>query len=303
MTVSIVACACGVVIGIVGFAFALGLGNRRPELNDTEATIEVSATNGRRTIEGQRHKVAPISAAGFRALSPKVGLSLVGALVVGAVTRWPVAGMVAAVAPFALPAILRSTSSRNTTRRTEAVAVWTELLRDTLTASAGLAQAIVATAGVAPDEIREPVAHLADRIMSGASLDDALRVFGLEVNEPSAEQVVSALRLAVSSRAQRLVDLLSALADSTREEVAMRLRVEASRASARSGVRTVIWFSSGFVLLLMIVAHSYLAPFGSATGQLVLAFVGASYGTGLALMVRFVQPTSSARLSRSANNR
>ena len=83
----------------------------------------------------------------------------------------------------------------------------------------------------------------------------------------------------------------------------MRLRVEASRASARSGVRTVIWFPSGFVLLLMIVAHSYLAPFGSATGQLVLAFVGASYGTGLALMVRFVQPTSSARLSRAANNR
>jgi hypothetical protein len=193
---------------------------------------------------------------------------------------------------------MRSTSSREPTRRIEAVAVWTELLRDTLATSAGLAQAIVATAGVAPTEIRGPVTRLGDRIMSGVTMDDSLVAFADEIDEPSADEVVSALRLAVTARAQRLVELLGALADSTREEVAMRLRVEASRASARSGVRTVVWFSVGFVTILIVAARSYLTPFGSVTGQLVLLFVGACYASGLALMVRLVRPPSSARVSR-----
>jgi tight adherence protein B len=95
--------------------------------------------------------------------------------------------------------------------------------------------------------------------------------------------------LATTHRAQRLVDLLGALADSTRDVVAMRLRVEASRASARSGVRLVLCFSVGFVALLSVAARSYLAPFGSVTGQLVLLVIGVLYGAGLLLMVRLVR--------------
>ena len=218
-------------------------------------------------------------------------LPLFGALIVGVVTRWPVAAVLAAVACVSIPRALRATTSQLSIRRAEAVAIWTELLRDSLTASAGLAQAIVATSGVAPQEIREPAGRLADRIMSGLAMDDALRMFAADIGDPSADEVVSALRLASTSRAQRLVDLLGALADSTREVVAMRLRVEASRSSARSGVRLVIWFSVGFVALLAFAARSYLAPFGSITGQLVLVVVGLLYAAGLAIMVRLVRTT------------
>jgi Flp pilus assembly protein TadB len=76
----------------------------------------------------------------------------------------------------------------------------------------------------------------------------------------------------------------------------MRLRVEASRASARSGVRMVICFSLGFVALLTIAARSYLAPFGSVNGQIVLVLVGILYAAGLTLMVRLVR-TGSSRTS------
>jgi Flp pilus assembly protein TadB len=166
-----------------------------------------------------------------------------------------------------------------------------------------LAQAVVATAGVAPEAIRLPTGHLADRIMSGVPMDEALRAFAAEIDDPSAEEVVYALRLAAASRAQRLTDLLGALADSTRDVVAMRLRVEASRASARSGVRMVICFSLGFVALLTIVARSYLAPFGSISGQIVLVLVGLLYAVGLTLMLRLVRNgstrESSDRVSRS----
>jgi Flp pilus assembly protein TadB len=226
-------------------------------------------------------------------------LPLVSGLAIGVITRWPVAAGLAAVAAAALPSALKSTESQTSIRRAEAVAVWTELLRDTLTASAGLAQAIVATSGIAPREIREPAGRLADRIMSGVSMDDALRLFASEIGDPTVDEVVSALRLASTSRAQRLVDLLSALADSTRDVVAMRLRVEASRSSARTGVRMVIWFSLGFVALLTVMARSYLAPYGSITGQLVLLVVGALYAAGLMLMVRLVRSDSGRSPSRA----
>jgi len=222
----------------------------------------------------------------------RLSLMCLAAVTVGTITRWPAAGLLAAAATFALPSFLRSTAARDSTRRTEAVAVWTELLRDTLTGSAGLAQAIVATAGIAPEELRPPVVHLADQISSGVPIDGALRRFADEVDNPSAHQVVCALRLAATSRTQRLVELLGALADSTREEVTMRLRVEASRASARSGVRTVLGFSMGFVALLTVVARSYLSPFGSVTGQFVLLLVGLLYAVGLTLMVRLVRPSA-----------
>jgi Flp pilus assembly protein TadB len=267
MIVVIVACSVGIGVGTLGLL----------------ATMRARPTADRTTRRGERRSWST------RRFATRFGFPLVTAIGVGTITRWPVAGLMAAVAAVMLPSALRSTSSLDTTRRAEAVAVWTELLRDTLTASAGLGQAIVTTANLAPEAVRVPASHLADRIMSGVPVDTALRLFASEVDDPSADEVVSALRLATTHRAQRLVDLLGALADSTRDVVAMRLRVEASRASARSGVRLVLCFSIGFVALLSVVARSYLAPFGSVTGQLVLVVVGLCYGAGLMLMVRLVR--------------
>ena len=92
--------------------------------------------------------------------------------------------------------------------------------------------------------------------------------------------MICALQLAVTSRAQRLGDLLAALADSTRDEVALRLRIETSRASVRSGVRTVLVFSVAFAGGLVVLAHAYLAPFDSGVGQVVLLVVGLLYALG-----------------------
>jgi len=55
-------------------------------------------------------------------------------------------------------------------------------------------------------------------------------------------------------------------------------------------------FSLGFALLMFVAAHSYLSPFGTAAGQIVLVAVGACYAAGLTLMVRLVRPRQGARL-------
>jgi tight adherence protein B len=217
-------------------------------------------------------------------------------LLVLALTRWPVAGLLAGFLVAFIPRMVGLTSAQVSAGRVEAVAAWTELLRDTLAASTGLSEAIMATAPVSPPAIRGQVMHLADRLASGLGLSEALRHFAAEVDDPSCDMVVCALLLAASARAQKLTDLLGALADSIRQEVGMRLRVETSRVASKSSVRTIVAFSLLFGAILMVVARSYLAPLGTPEGQLVLAVVGGCYATGVALMLRLVRPPRRTRL-------
>jgi tight adherence protein B len=211
-------------------------------------------------------------------------------------TGWPVAFVIAAVAAYGLPRLFRQTSGSISVVKIEAIATWTEMLQSTLAASAGLSQAILATAPLSPIAIREPAMALSGRIGTGMHPKEALLRFGDELADPCADRVICSLILAVSSRAQRLGELLAALAESTREEVALRLRIETSRASIRSSVRTVLVFSVGFAVALTILAHPYLAPFGSAAGQVVLLVVGALYAMGLTLMVVLARPPAPVRL-------
>ncbi len=218
-----------------------------------------------------------------------------GALV-GVVTGWFVAALIVFGGALAAPVLIRATRSDTAGGRVEEIAAWTEMLRDTLASSAGLAQAIVATSEIAPVGIRPMVQRLAIRIRSGVPMQEAVRRFGEELDDPSGDMVVAALLLASGARAQRLTDLLSELAVSMREEVAARLRIEASRASAKSGVRAIVVFSAAFFLGMILLARSYLGPYRTPTGQMVLAVVGACYALGVWLMLKMDRPPEPVRL-------
>lgn len=212
-----------------------------------------------------------------------------------AVTRWPIAFPLTIVAVLGLRG-LGGRSAGQIIERLEAIASWTEMLRDTLAGAAGLTQALMATAPICPEAIREEVGTLATRLTNGVTITTALRSFADELADPAADVVVATLLLAATERAQRLGDLLGALAESTREEVAMRQGVEASRSAARSAVRTVAGFSFGFLGLIALFARPYLAPYRSAGGQVVLAVVGGLFGLGIWLMAVMVRPSPVPRL-------
>ena len=55
-------------------------------------------------------------------------------------------------------------------------------------------------------------------------------------------------------------------------------------------------FSVAFAVALVVVAHTYLAPFGTPQGQAMLAVVGALYAVGLTLMVSLARPPAPVRL-------
>ncbi len=273
--------ACGAMLGLGLAGLARSLLSRRDQ--------DPAVAAGKPVIRRNRHGAGSAS-------GRDLAIAAIAGIVSFLVTRWPVALGIGGVAGYGLPRLFGRTGTTQSIRKIEAIATWTEMLQATLAAAAGLSQAIMATAPLAPLPIRPQTETLAARLDVGMDPREALLKFAAELDDPSADRVACALLLATSVRAQRLGELLSALADATRQEVALRLRVETSRASVRSGVRTVLVFSVAFAGGLALLARSYLAPFGSASGQMVLLLVAALYGLGLVLLVTMSRPPEPIRL-------
>ncbi|MCL6105235.1 MAG: type II secretion system F family protein [Actinobacteria bacterium] len=223
-------------------------------------------------------------------------VALLIALLVEVLTRWPVAAVLAAGAVWILPGLWANTTHKNLIDRIEALGTWTEMLRDTLTGSSGIIQAITATASIAPLAIREEIILLSKRLQASVPLGKALRLLAQELSDPTADMILVPLIMAAESQAQKLGELLSALAESAADEVSMRLRIEARRAEAYTSIRLVVGISIGAIIIMLLFAGSYLSPMGSAQGQLVLGIVGGLYAIGLMLMIRMSRPKIYSRL-------
>ena len=223
----------------------------------------------------------------------RLALGVGAGVVIGLLTRWPVAALLAAALGVAGPSLVGGGAARRAAvARTEAVAAWAEMLRDTMAAAAGIEQAIMATAAVAPPPIREEVRHLAARL-ERERLVPALREFAEALGDPTADLVVSALVLASQRQARRLGELLGTLARAAREQADMRLRVEAGRSRTRTAVRVITATTLAFALALVVLNRGYLDPYDSLVGQLVLMMVGACFGGAfwwLAAMARVGTP-------------
>jgi hypothetical protein len=226
----------------------------------------------------------------------RLGLAAGSAVVVGAVTGWPVGALLAGAAGWGLPALLSGAKGRaEALARIEAVAAWAEMLRDTMAGAAGLEQAIVATAPVAPLALRAEIAVLALRL-DGERLAPALRAFADEVADPTMDLVVAALVLAAEHQAARLGELLGTLAHAARDQATMRLRVEAGRARSRTSVKVVVGVTAGLALGLVLLNRSYLAPYDGLLGQVVLALVGAMFAAAFIWLARMTRPAAPARI-------
>jgi Flp pilus assembly protein TadB len=222
-------------------------------------------------------------AARFRqqATWPRVAATVITAAVVAAVTRWPAGTVLAGLAAWFLPRALGPDRRHaRDLEKIEAVASWTEMLRDTIAAAAGLEQAILASEPVAPAPVREHVVLLAARIRRGQRLPAALRAFAAEIADPTADLVVAALLLAAEQQARDLARLLGTLADSARQHAVMRMRVAAGRARVRTAARIIIAVTMLLVVGLLTWSRPFLQPYGTAAGQLMLLVTGGCFAAG-----------------------
>ncbi|MFC7741081.1 type II secretion system F family protein [Nocardiopsis composta] len=182
------------------------------------------------------------------------------------VTSWPVAAVLAAAGTWWLPRLLgpdRAHAER--LARIEAVAAWTEQVRDLMAAASGLQGAIASTAPIAPAPIRGQVAALAERIRTDPQ--EALERFAAEADVPTADLVAVALGSAAERHAADLGRLLSGLAEAARDQAAMLVRTAAGRARVRTATRIITATTLALAALLMLFNPTYLAPFDSVAGQ------------------------------------
>ncbi|MFL1376777.1 type II secretion system F family protein [Nocardiopsis protaetiae] len=234
-------------------------------------------------------------------LTRSAGVRIVAALGAGsitwALTSWPVAALLAALALWWLPRHLAPDRTATTeASRIEAVAAWAEQLRDLISASAGLHQAIRASARTAPAPIREDVCVLVDDLTAGQDLDRGLVKFAHRVDNETADLVVAALTMAAQRHSADLVALLGTLAEAARDRAAMLVRIHASRARTRTSVRIITATSLAMAAGMAVLNGPFFAPLGSAGGQAVLALVGVLWAVALWWLSRLAEPPHTERL-------
>ena len=216
----------------------------------------------------------------------RFGAAALVAVVVLAVTQWPVAAVLAGAATVLAPRLLGGGRARQAAiDKTEAIASWAESVRDTMAAAAGLEEALTATAVAPPAPIAPEVRRLAERLRH-QRLTDALASFGDELDHPSSDLVVAALTIAARMEAADLGRLLSRLAVSIRDDATMRVKVEVGRQRLRTSAKIILGSVAATVVMLMVLNRSYLDAYDSFLGQLMLAVVGGVFAGGSWLMAR-----------------
>ena len=265
-------------LAVVGVAVGLWLvidGWRTPPIEPDQPRANASLTIDRSSIRNRAFRAAFIGVAAL------------------AISRWPTAGIAGGLLGWFSPELFSSRSGRDRAlARTEGIASWTEMLRDTISAAHGLEAAIATTAPVSPEPIRPEIERLA-HALKRTSLPDALRQLAVDLAHPISDLVVASLSVAANGAVKDLAELLGLLADSARDEAAMQMRVEASRARMRTAVRVITSVTIVTAVGLVALNGSYVEVYGTVTGQVVLAGIACAWGTALwwlSSMSRFHQP-------------
>jgi len=131
-------------------------------------------------------------------------------------------------------------------------------------------------------------------VLSGGNIDPLLLGKVIRHGMASAGRYLN-LHVTIPDSPGGLARLLTGLAHTVEEEVAMRRGVEADRAQPRTTARWVTCITVGVVAALLVFDRAYIAPFGTAEGQLVLALVGGLFAAAFAWMHRLTSTTPGHR--------
>jgi Flp pilus assembly protein TadB len=229
-------------------------------------------------------------------IGPRGALALVAGALTLLATGWIVGGIGAALLVLGWRSLSGAGSERRAIARLEALANWTESLRDTIAGAVGLEQAIPASLRAAAPSLQEPLSRLVNRLHTRVPMAEALRRFADDLDDPGADLIIAALIINARLRGPGLRDLLGALSGSVREELDMRRKVNAERRSTRRSAQIVVGVSVGLAIGLALFNKGYVKGYDSALGQLVLVVVVAMYGAGFFWMRKLATFQKAERL-------
>jgi len=262
----LVASLAGGLIAIGVFGVIVGL---RPTAQPTPT---------QRTTKGHR---LTLSARTRMLLSVGLGLGLLGWLLTG----WVLALVIGPAAVIGLPALLAPPPAATQIHRLEAMEEWTRSLAGVLTVGIGLEQALVATLRSTPAPINAEVTRLVARLRARWDTETALRAFADELDDATGDLIAANLILGARRRGAGLASVLEGLAESVASDVRARRQVEADRAKPRATARWVTLISTS-VLVVLALSGSYVEPYSSPVGQVILVVLLSAYVATLIWMRR-----------------
>src|SRR5680860_218403 len=229
-------------------------------------------------------------------------IALIVGVVVAILTRWPVAGLMAVAVVILWPKLARSGAiEKHSVAKIEAIANWTESLRDAAASESGLEQALPATLDGAPVLLRRPLRNLVNALDLRTPLPVALAHFADEVDDRGADKVVIALSLTAQQRAGSLKRVLTTLASNTRAELEMRRRVLTERNGVRRQSNQVALGLLALAGLQAVFLRGWVEPYSSVYGQMVLAVLAAVYVGLLVRLQRLAEPEPHPRFLSGAD--
>jgi len=244
-------------------------------------------------------RLLPPSVRPDRATALLLAAAAAGALV-WSLSGWPTAAAAAAALVVAAPRLLGvKAARRREVARQKAVAAWAEMTRDAVAAGAGLQQALIeaaVAAGAAIETEMSAFKRRAERL----SLEAALERLAADLATPTADFVVAALLNATRHEARDVAALLARLAESIRDEVDMRVEINAKRAGIRTEVKGVIMVTFGTAVGVTVYASEFVEAYDTAAGQAVMALILALFAVGSYALLRLAQLPVPERFERRA---
>ncbi|MEP7088724.1 MAG: type II secretion system F family protein [Nocardioidaceae bacterium] len=232
----------------------------------------------------------------LRSMGVRLPVAVGAGLPVLVLTGWVVAAVATGALVLFWDALFGGGGSEHQSlARIEALAAWTESLRDTVAGAVGLEQAIPATAYAAAPAINADLLTMADRLRVRVPLPVALQRFAEDMDDASADLIIAALILNARLRGPGLREVLTSLSESARAELDMRQRVNAGRRSTRRSVQIVVGVTISFVVGLRIFNPAYVAPYGTPVGQIMLGVVMAFFAAGIMWLRRLSRFETPAR--------
>jgi tight adherence protein B len=225
-------------------------------------------------------------------LSARLVAGLAAGLLVLIGARWPVAAVAVSVLIVFWPALFGSArAQRDRIAQLEALAMWTESLKDLVSGAAGLREAIPISIDTASPLLRGPLTRLRGLLAARESLATALPVLASDLADPTAELVVAALILNARSRGPGLAYALGGLSESIREELELARRIEAGRRGDRRSVQIIVAVTSCFGAgMAFLFPPQFSHPYRTAVGQGVLLVVIGIFAAAFAWMRRLSTP-------------
>ena len=231
----------------------------------------------------------------------RLAASVALGLLVLAVTRWVAAAAGTVLLVWCWDRVFGGTGrTRLATAQLDALAGWTESLRDLVATGIALPEALPASATGAAPVLRPALTRLAEQLAAREPLDRALRMLGDELDDGGADLVVAALLLNTRAQGRALQAVLTALAASLRSDLHVRRTVEAERRSTRRAVQIVVTVTLLTALGLRLGNPVYVEPYSTPAGQVMLGLVTVVFAVGFAWLARLSAMPRTPRLLPTA---